>query len=221
MKAYKFLAAGGVGRFSDHRWPPPGEWVEAEAPLRECTVGIHACRVGDLLDWVDDELWEVELDRDVREAEGMLVAQRGRLVRRVDAWTPALAAEFAEACTERARGHALAALKREGLTPAARKIVSAMEDRSGGAAAVVGYAADAVALAGGHRPDTADVSLRPAVVQSPAAIAANVAFVVAHTAGSDAAEASGVQDAYASGFGAERAWQLVWLTERLGLDARA
>ena len=55
--------------------------------------------------------------------------------------------------------------------------------------------------------------------QSPAATAANLAFVTAHAAGLEAAVESGDQADYASGFAAERAWQLAWLVERLELPA--
>lgn len=220
MRAYKFLAAGRVGRFSDFHWPGPGEWVEAEGELRDCATGVHACRPADLLDWIDDELWEVELDGDVRESEGMVVARRGRLVRRVEGWTDAAAAELAEDCTRRARTHALRALRREGLTSAAEEIVAEIELKhvqTAVAAEVEGFAADAVALQHGHRPGAVDPGAAPAVLQAPAATAANVAYVVAHTAGRDAVGEAGDEDAYAAGFAAERAWQLAWLTERLAL----
>lgn len=101
MKAHKFLAAGRLGRFSGFAWPEPGAWVEAGAPVEDCTAGIHACRPGDVLDWIDDELWEVELGGAIREADGMLVAERGRLLRAVAGWTPAVAFELAELCASR------------------------------------------------------------------------------------------------------------------------
>jgi hypothetical protein len=59
--------------------------------------------------WVAPELWEAELEGDVREEERKVVAQRGRLVRRIEAWNAATGASFAEACVARTRERAEAA----------------------------------------------------------------------------------------------------------------
>jgi hypothetical protein len=99
--AYKFLRAGAVGPFSGFRWEP-GTWVEAEG-LEECRTGIHACRADDLPVWLDAELWEVELAGRIIEAERKVVAERARLTRRVEAWTPACAREFGRFCSRRTR----------------------------------------------------------------------------------------------------------------------
>ena len=237
MKAYKFLAQGGRGRFSDFAWPLPtpnglGPWVETADDLEDCRNGIHACAFRQLLDWIDDELWEIELGGEVVERETMLVAQRGRLLARVDAWDDAAAKEFADACAWRARDYACRALRRVGLTEEAERLLRAVEleeiqsaaaeaaersDRS--AAELTGFAADAVSLAEGQRPETWNLAEHPggrAPVQTRGAVAANLAFVVAHAAGREAA-AMGGEDDYAVGVAAERAWQLGWLAERLDL----
>jgi hypothetical protein len=104
MRAYKFLRPGRVGPFSGHSWPI-GEWVESGDAML-CVRGVHACRVEDLPYWLMQELWEIELDGEVREGRRKLVAERGRLGRRIEAWTPATAAGFAEACAVRARERA-------------------------------------------------------------------------------------------------------------------
>jgi hypothetical protein len=101
VNAYKFLAAGAVAPFTGYQWRP-GEWVEA-ATADPCRQGVHACRTRDLPIWLDDELWEVELDGAVVEQERKLVAERGRLARRIEAWTPDLAHEFGRACARRTR----------------------------------------------------------------------------------------------------------------------
>lgn len=101
MTAYKFLAAGGIGPFTGFRWPV-GEWVEADG-VDLCRVGIHACRASDLPNWIDDELWEIELDGEVVEQERKLVARRGRLVRRLEGWTPELLHDFGVGCLLRTR----------------------------------------------------------------------------------------------------------------------
>ena len=93
--AYKFLDEGRVAPFTRYRWPE-GEWVETPAAV-PCEAGIHACRVADLPFWLSRELWEVELDGDVVSFERKVVAPRGRLTRRIDAWNRSLADEFAAA----------------------------------------------------------------------------------------------------------------------------
>jgi hypothetical protein len=237
MQAYKFLARGAVGRFSGFDWPPaeggvPGPWVVG-GPVALCLAGIHACRVRDLPDWIDDELWEIELDGEIREEPSMVVGERGRLVRRVEGWDEQAAQDLADACAWRTRASAVRALRRDGAEPEAAKleavgdlidmqILAALASRSvgGQAAALVGYAADAVSLARGQRPDSWELGValaEPAPAQTPAAMAANLSFVSAHVGGLDAVTETGDEAAYASGFAAERAWQLSWLKDRLSL----
>lgn len=102
MKAYKFLRAGAIGPFTGFRWEA-GSWVEAAAAA-PCESGVHACRIEDLPYWSNDELWEVELDGDAIALAHKVVAPRGRLVRRVEAWSPAAGRELANEAAARARG---------------------------------------------------------------------------------------------------------------------
>jgi hypothetical protein len=99
--AYKFLRGDRRGVFTRFAWPPPGEWVEA--PVVPCRSGIHACRVADLPLWLGRELYEIELAGDIVEERTKVVASRGRLVRRIDAWDDALRAAYARHCADRAR----------------------------------------------------------------------------------------------------------------------
>ena len=141
MIAYKFLGAGGVGPFSGFAWPLPrgraaGPWVEATPSL--CSSGIHACLVSDLPYWLNSELWEVELDDPVRSTR-KLVAGRGRLLRRVEAWNRDAMCAFAASCAER---------------------TAALAD---GSDALAGYSADtAVFAARGQASAAAFVSARAA-----------------------------------------------------------
>lgn len=169
--------------------------MEADGELESCRNGIHACRRTDLPGWIDDELWEIELDGPVQDLPSLIVAPRGRLVRRIESWDDALALEFATTCAQRAR----------------------VEEPAGAPAQAAAFAADAVALVQGRRPEMWEEvpGLPP---QSPSATAANLGFVVAHAAGSAAAERSLDPAAYQAAFDNERAWQIDWLTERLGLN---
>jgi hypothetical protein len=104
-RAYKFTRAGGIAPFSRFSWPQPaggrpGEWVEAAAVV-PCRAGIHACRPAQLPYWVSAELWVIELDGDVFEAAGKLVASRGRLLEPVESWAAGGRAGFGADCARR------------------------------------------------------------------------------------------------------------------------
>jgi hypothetical protein len=237
MRAFKFLSKGAIGRFSDFAWPQPerdehGAWVSGGLP-ELCLVGVHACRLTDLTEWIDDELWEIELDGEIREELSMVVGERGRLVRRVDEWDSSCAEEFTQACIWRARATTVRALRRDAVDSEADRLEAAEDivdvqllgaiasrHPEAPSAAVAGYAADAVAIARGRRPDEWRLSIAFADVLPPetaSARAANVGWVVAHIAALDLMAETGDDAAYPSGFAAERAWQLRWLKERLEL----
>jgi hypothetical protein len=109
--AYKFLRGDGTSLFTSYHWPlpnrGPGEWVEA--PVDPCRSGIHACRPSDLPFWVARGLFEIELDGEVVEQRTKLVASRGRLVRRVEAWDDELREAYTRMCADRAHELALGA----------------------------------------------------------------------------------------------------------------
>ena len=63
---------------------------------------MHACRTGDLSYWLAPALYEIELDGDIAEAGMKVVAPRGRLVRRIDAWNDETREEYSQMCIARA-----------------------------------------------------------------------------------------------------------------------
>jgi hypothetical protein len=109
MRAYKFLTTESLGVFSHFAWPlpdgRPGAWVESQ--VDPCRTGIHACRTIDLPYWVAAALYEIELDGPVAELEIKVVAPRGRLIRRIDAWNDATREAYGQMCF--ARAHELVA----------------------------------------------------------------------------------------------------------------
>jgi hypothetical protein len=226
---YKFLSSDRVGLFSGVRWPEPGIWLEADAEVERCVSGIHALHAEGLLGWIDDELWTCELDGVVEDDGQELVAERGRLLERVEAWDETAARDFAGACAARGREHVVGALRTEGHAEEAQElagldaegfvttapgVAARLPDEIAG---LVLMAADTTALAEGRPLEAREPQLRShleAVADggmTHGAMAANVAFVVArstsglHPEGSD------------TGFAAERAWQSERLIERLGL----
>ena len=237
MIAYKFLSTGAVGLYSGFEWPTPsaadepGPWVAIEGPLLPARNGVHACPPAELVGWMDDELWVAELAGAIIEFEGVLIASRARLLRRLEHWTAETAREFAKACVFSARDAAVEALRRLGdhataadlarlvdLTEIEAGAVEAAAGREDFAAVALGYAADAVVLLRGERPEHYGVHpSASAVAPTPGAIAANLGFVAAHAIGRSYADATGDTGAYETGYSAERGRQYAWLQKRLRL----
>jgi hypothetical protein len=210
--ALKFLRGGAIGPFSGVRWAAPasgapGAWVQATGDA-VCTERVHACRTGDLPEWIDAELWTVELEGAVAVQHGKLVADRGRLLARIEAWNPASACELATACALRARDAAVAVLgpgphaDALSATAGAGELLAAtaaMTDHEGDGARAAAYAGDAArhAVAGAAEPATAPGH------------AATAAFIAAHAAALAAGDVGAAET--------ERAWQARWLAQRLAL----
>jgi hypothetical protein len=138
MQAYKFLNRDGTSFLSGFRWPV-GAWVEADGPLGYCDNGIHACRLDDLPHWLGKELWLIELEGETLAAADSLVARRGRLLARVDAWSGGAAQEFADACGKRAMSLAVEA------PSTAERAGDSVANAANGAVAAAAYIAATVA----------------------------------------------------------------------------
>jgi hypothetical protein len=210
MKAYKFFRPERVAPFSDHVWPEDG-WVEAAGPLEACRNGVHACHAQHLPYWLMDELWEVELEEEVTESDLKVVARRGRLVQRIDAWDENARAAFAEQCVRHTAAYAIAELRERGAAGAADRL-----EQAATVADLVERAADArdeaVRVQAGDAATLVDY-LTDAAGYSAEGLTAGTAFVAAHAALTHAPP--GVADP----FGAERDAQARWLVERLGVSA--
>ena len=119
VKAYKFTGATGT-TYNDFTWPlptadGPGEWVEVGKRSRKALTAddlcsgrvLHATDSAHLLDWLNAEMYELEID----ESRGVIVAdkigfRRGRLVRRIEAWNERTARLFACDCAQDALQYA-------------------------------------------------------------------------------------------------------------------
>jgi hypothetical protein len=145
MRAYKCLTSDGLGVFSRFPWPlpsgTPGSWVESN--VATCQSGIHACRSLDLPFWLTPVLYEIELDGPVDEPPMKLVAPRGRLLRRIDAWDDESRLAYAEMCIARA-GEMVA-----DAPPEIAAWAATPEQRSGGPAPLGFMAAKVAELLGG------------------------------------------------------------------------
>jgi hypothetical protein len=213
MKAYKFLRPGRIAPFSEFAWPEQ-TWVKASREPETCRSGIHACRLGRIAYWLADELWVVELDGKIEEEELQVIAARGRLLGRVDAWDERARSEFALECVRRAAFYAAAELREHGIGAEADRLSDASEleelakratEACDAAGEVLG-AGEAVQLAG-FVADAADYARH--------GLTPGAAFVAAHAAVVHAPP--GVDDP----FGAEREEQARWLAARLSLTEGA
>ena len=214
MRAYKFTRPGAVGLLTGFAWPQPaggspGPWVEA-GEAEPCRAGIHACRPAQLPFWVAEELWVIELDGEVVESTGKLVARRGRLVELVEAWTAGGAVAFGTDCALRVRDLAVDALVAAGWLGPAEELsscssletlpelaASIARETTGQAALMAGYAADSAYYAAEGQPGVA-------------------AYVTAVAAG-DAAAGERRNSSRSPAALAERARQAAWAVEHLGL----
>lgn len=219
MRAYKFLDQQHRAVFSGFRWPVPGPgeeagaWVETGA-VRLCREGIHGCRPSDLGFWLNEELWEIELDGEVVEADTKVVASRGRLRRRMGDWADRAARQFAEATVFRARDTAIA-FCRNGSTAGSAALealascteygelearaVAAHDSLSDGSEeqTSVGFVVDAARFLDVH------------ICHAP--------FISACAAGHAASAGTGRRVDWEAAVSAERRWQSAWITDRLAL----
>ena len=105
MKYYKFLRENGRSPYADYQWPlptesEPGDWVEVEGKLVLCENGIHACRAGDLINWLGHSLYELEYAEEPEGSDNKVFGRKARLIRRVGAWNERTARLYAADCAE-------------------------------------------------------------------------------------------------------------------------
>ena len=89
-------AHGGSGQ-----WPEPGEWRDVSGPLVPCENGLHVCTISQCLGWAAPEMWLVEVGAERIEHGDKTVAQRVRLIERVETWNDRNLRLFAADCVER------------------------------------------------------------------------------------------------------------------------
>jgi hypothetical protein len=202
-RALKFLEPERLAPFSRTRWPDPHSsdpWVSA-GDAAMCLAGVHACTIEAAPFWLNDELWIVELEGVSERTERKVVAHRGRLVERVEAWNEGARQRFGAACVGIARSAAV-----EILAERQPRDAQALAER----ALDAGLAEDAAQRAGDVGVDSRAraawnylaVALESA--KAPAGVAFVAAVAVEHSRGP-------------GGAAGERARQSAWLSEELAL----
>lgn len=212
MHAYAFLSEGAVAPLSGFVWPRPaagehGAWVDADAAPAET---LRGCRAEHLPYWLDDELWRIELEGTLRERGHMLLAERARLLGRIETWADPLAWEFAGVCARRVAEQAATALRDGGRADTAALLEGAqdLEELHSAASAAAEHPGPGGMLAG-YAADVCHYSRDAGVAARAASVAAKM---TAYALAGDVEEPG-----YDERVAKERAWQAAWLVDRVGL----
>lgn len=108
MKYYKTLGSdgscchGGTGK-----WPlpvegKPGEWMPfIEGTLTPCKNGYHILTINQLLPWLNEAIFEVEVKGEIVSQSDKSVCREARLLRKLETWNEQTARLFACDCVER------------------------------------------------------------------------------------------------------------------------
>lgn len=218
MRAYKFLDHRHRAVFSGFGWPVPapgeeaGPWVET-ASVQPCRQGIHGCRLSDLGFWLNEALWEIELEGDVVAHGTKVVSRRGRLRRLIPEWAGGVARELMEATSFRARDHAVA-FCRNGSVPGAA--VEALADCT----SIDELRPTAVATSTALPPGSSEQTAVGFVIDAVDFLDAHVChtpYIAACAAGHAASARTASRTDWEAAVNAERAWQSAWITDRLNL----
>ena len=82
----------------DGTWTP-GEWMPpVEGDLIACENGYHLCRGKDLLEWLNDAIYEAEYRGEMVESDNKVVVKEARLLRKLENWNDKTARLFACWC---------------------------------------------------------------------------------------------------------------------------
>ena len=105
MIYYKFLTVDNKGKYSKFDFTEylpkdgkPGKWLPKIENIEMRESGYHAFELQRILDWINAQLFEVELSGNVVDGDKKTVAQRMRFIRKVDTWNDKTARLFACYC---------------------------------------------------------------------------------------------------------------------------
>ena len=181
-KYYKITGKGGVSCHGGTGKWVKGEWRTVEGKLVPCENGLHLCEPKDLVEWLNEEIWEAEGDEPemIRE-EDKAVFRRARVTKKLNTWNERTARLFAVDCAERVLP---LFEKRHPNDDRPRKAIQAARDYANGK-----ITKEALAAAGAAAWDAAGDAARAAARAAWAA--AGAAAWAAWDAAGDAARAAG------------------------------
>ena len=92
---------GGYGKWhKPHSYRRPGKWMPLIEGIYPCVRGYHICKGEQVLHWLNEELYEVEIKGEQIREDNKIVASEARLVRRITTWNKRTARLFACDCAE-------------------------------------------------------------------------------------------------------------------------
>jgi hypothetical protein len=91
---FKALKKGRWAPYSEFHWPLR-KWIKAEGEMKVCQNGIHLCTKDNVIEWLNEEIWEVEARGERIEDGNKIVVQEARLGRKVKTWNEKTARLFA------------------------------------------------------------------------------------------------------------------------------
>ena len=105
MKYYKFLTADNKGKYSEYdftKYLPnddkPGKWLRKIDNPVLCEKGYHCFMPEHILEWIEAQLFEVEINGRHVHGDDKTVTQQMRFIRKVDTWNDKTARLFACYC---------------------------------------------------------------------------------------------------------------------------
>lgn len=201
MKYYKVLGKngkachGGSGSWHLPKNGKPGKWMPKIENIEPCVRGYHLCEAVDLLEWLNEEIYEAEGRGKSIRHDNKTVFEQARLIRKINAWNEKTARLFACECAERV----LPIFERERPDDdRPRKVIEAARKYADG-------------LISKEEIDAARAAARGAAWDAAGAAAWAAARGAARDAARDAAWAA----AWAAARAAARAAEKKWQTERL------
>jgi hypothetical protein len=108
MKYYKALTKDNRGTYSDYDFTDylpkngkPGKWLPKVETLDMCASGYHYAKQSDIIDWLNEQIFEVEVKGKTIKGDNKSAAQQIRFVRKCAKWNDKSARLFACDCAER------------------------------------------------------------------------------------------------------------------------
>jgi hypothetical protein len=105
MKYYKFLTADNKGKFSEYDFTQylpdrdkPGKWLRKIDNPVLCEKGYHCFMPEHILEWLEAQLFEVEIKGRCVHGDDKTVTRQMRFIRKVDTWNDKTARLFACYC---------------------------------------------------------------------------------------------------------------------------
>jgi hypothetical protein len=105
MTLYKSLKNNNCSPYAGFDFTPylpkngkPGRWLPKVANLELCISGYHGCKDGDILEYLRDNIYEIETRGKVLDGDDKFTAQQIRLVRKCEGWNEVTARLFACNC---------------------------------------------------------------------------------------------------------------------------